>query len=67
MYAQRKHRSLGVSEREERGKRKVRKKVREALFSVVKGGTGLCRVFCRTGRLLICRGRGREEGETAEK
>lgn len=33
------------------------------MFSVVKGGTGLCRVFCRTGRLLICLGKGREEGK----
>lgn len=37
----------------------MRQRVREALFSVVKGGTGLCTFFCRTGRLLICLGKGR--------
>ncbi len=55
-----------MSEREERGNRKVRQRVREALFSVVKGGTGLCRFFCRTGGLLICRGKGRKEEKMAE-
>lgn len=60
-YAQRKHRSLRVIRRGEREKMKVRKRVREALFSVVKGRTCLCRVFGRTGGVLICPGRGREE------
>lgn len=45
----------------------MRKRVREPLFSVVKGRTGLCRFFCRTGRLLICPGWGREGGEMAEQ
>lgn len=66
IYAQRKHRSLAVSERERR-RRKVRKKVREAVFSVVKGGAGLRRFLCRTGTQLICQGRGRERGDVAEQ
>lgn len=40
---------------------------KSALFSVVKGRTGLCRIFCRTGSLLICLGRGKEEGDMAEQ
>lgn len=56
-----------MSERQVRWKKKVRKRVREALFSVVKGETGLCRFVCRTGKLLICPGRAQEEGEMAEQ
>lgn len=40
--------------------------MREALFSVVKGGTCLGRFFCKTGRLLICLGKRREEGENGQ-
>ncbi len=45
----------------------MRKRVREALFSAVKGGTGPCKFFCRTVRLFIYPGRGRERGEMADQ
>lgn len=45
----------------------MRKRVREALFSVVKGETGPCKFFCRTERLLICPGRGRGREEMADQ
>lgn len=52
----------------ERGRKVKRKHEKEALFSAVKGGTGLSKFFCRTGKLLIflCRGRA-ERGREREK
>lgn len=53
---------MGVREKKE-GNESEKENEREALFSVVKGGTGLSRFFCRTGKLLIFLGRGRVERE----
>lgn len=51
---------VGVREKRD-GKESEKENEREALFRVVKGGTGLSRFFSRTGKLLIFLGRGRVE------
>lgn len=60
LCTQRKHRSLGVSEREkEKGKESEKESERGWILVLPREGS-LCRLCCRTGRPLICPSRGRE-------